>query len=65
MTREIQLNYSTRISIPELVNMIVSDEYVGDDEVFELIKQLELAIADEDFLKRCFEYFNQQMKESI
>jgi hypothetical protein len=61
---EIQINISERISVNELVEMITSDIYVDDDAIFEIIKQLELAVGEEDFLKRCFEYFKKEVEEA-
>lgn len=63
MNKEILFNFDQVIGLKELVAIIVEGTD-SEDQVFELIKALELEVADYDFLKRVANYFNNALEEA-
>jgi len=58
----ITLNVTQNVDIKELAQMINDESTV--DQVFELIQQLELKMADEDFLIRVYRHFRREMERN-
>lgn len=64
--KKITLRTEQQISLGELASQLVHDDFnIDQDTIFELIKHLELEIADVDFCKRLADYFTEEYKECI